>query len=152
MTTLSNHWLSAEFLAFRPAERLSPSAWAEKHRVLPRGQSARPGPWRNANAPYLAGLMDLCCNRDIEEITIVKAAQIGVSEALRNVIGYYAHQEPDPILLVLPDEQSGRKIVAQRIVPSLRDTPVLHKLFTDASRDIQTRHITLANGFTLRLG
>src|SRR5262249_24522249 len=50
------------------------------------------------SGPYLTGLMDLCCNRDIEEITIVKAAQIGVSEALRNVIGYFADKEPDPII------------------------------------------------------
>ncbi|GMU83739.1 MAG: hypothetical protein AMXMBFR47_36090 [Planctomycetota bacterium] len=120
--------------------------------MLTRMQSARPGPWRNDHAPYLAGLMDLCANRAVEELTIVKAAQIGVSETLRNVVGYYAHQEPDPVLLVLPDEQSGRKIVAQRIVPLLRDTPSLRQLFTDASRDIQLRHVTLANGFTLRLG
>lgn len=115
-------------------------------------QSARPGPWRNDHAPYLAGLMDLCANRAVEELTIVKAAQIGVSETLRNVVGYYAHQEPDPVLLVLPDEHSGRKIVAQRMVPLLRDTPSLRQLFTPASRDIQLRHVTLANGFTLRLG
>ncbi|MBL8880728.1 MAG: phage terminase large subunit family protein [Phycisphaerales bacterium] len=152
MLTLVSYWLPAELLAMRPAERLRPSAWAERHRVLTRMQSARSGPWRNAQAPYLAGLMDLCMRRDVEEVTIVKAAQVGVSEALRNVIGYYAHQEPDPILLVLPDEQSGRKIVAQRIVPLLRNTPCLREQFTAASRDIQLRHITLANGFTLRLG
>ena len=46
----------------------------------------------------LAGLMDLCARRDIEEITIVKAAQIGVSEALRNVIGYALRtRAPDQI-------------------------------------------------------
>jgi phage terminase large subunit GpA-like protein len=112
---IATRWLPAELAAWRPAERLPPSAWAEKHRVLTRTQSARHGKWRNAHAPHLAGLMDLCVRRDIEEITIVKAAQVGVSEALRNVIGYYAYQEPDPILLVLPDEQSGRKIVARRL-------------------------------------
>ncbi|MGE0481264.1 MAG: terminase gpA endonuclease subunit [Phycisphaerae bacterium] len=152
MTALLHDWLPAERAAWRPLERLQPSAWAERHRVLTRMQSARPGPWRNAHAPYLAGLMDFCARRDLEELTIVKGAQIGVSEAVRNVVGYYAHQEPDPILLVLPDEQSGRKIVAQRIIPLLRDTACLRAQFTSASRDIQLRHVTLANGFTLRLG
>src|SRR5262245_21581426 len=145
-------WLPIERVAWRPAERLSPSTWAERHRVLTRTQSARPGKWSNAQSPCLTGLMDLCADRSIEEITIVKAAQIGVSEAVRNVIGYYAHCEPDPILLVLPDEQSGRRIVAQRIVPLLKNTPCLHELFTAASRDVQLKHISLANGFTLKLG
>jgi phage terminase large subunit GpA-like protein len=152
MSNLIDRWLLSERTAWRPAVRLSPSTWAEQHRVLSRTQSARPGRWSNAQSPYLTGLMDLCARRDIEEITIVKAAQIGVSEAIRNVIGYYAHQEPDPILLVLPDEQTGRKIVAQRIVPLLKNTPVLLELFTTASRDVQLRHMSLANGFTLRLG
>ena len=149
---LLTRWLPAERSAWKPQERMRPSAWAERHRVLSRMQSARPGKWKNAQAPYLAGLMDLCARRGVEEITIVKAAQMGVSEALRNVVGCYAHQEPDPILLVLPDEQTGRKIVAQRIVPLLRTTPCLAELFTSASRDIQLRHVSLANGFTLRLG
>ncbi len=152
MPALLDRWLPAERAAWRPAERLAPSLWAERHRVLSRMQSARPGKWRNSHAPYLAGLMDLCVRRDVEELTIVKAAQVGVSEAIRNVIGYYAHQEPDPVLLVLPDEQSGRKIVAQRIIPLLRDTACLREQFTPASRDIQLRHLALANGFTLRLG
>jgi phage terminase large subunit GpA-like protein len=152
MHTIDCHWLPSERAAWRPAERLLPAAWAERWRVLTRAQSARPGRWRNANAPYLAGLMDLCTRRGVEEITICKAAQVGVSEALRNLIGYMAHQQPDPLLLVLPDEQTGRRIVAQRILPLLRDTACLRDLFTPASRDVQLRHITLANGFTLRLG
>jgi phage terminase large subunit GpA-like protein len=152
MSAVIGSWLPVERTAWRPAERLSPSTWAEKHWVMSRAQSARPGRWSNAQSPYLTGLMDLCARRDIEEITIVNAAQIGVREAIRNVIGYYAHQEPDPILLVLPDEQTGRKIVAQRIVPLLKNTPVLFERFTTASRDVQLRHMSLANGFTLRLG
>lgn len=152
MQSLLDKWLPSELAAWRPVERLSPAGWAERHRVLSRMQSARPGPWRGDNAPYLAGILDRCAAREVEELTIVKAAQVGVSEALRSVIGFYAHQEPDPILLVLPDEQTGRKIVAQRIVPLLRDTACLRQLFTRASRDVQLRHITLANGFTIRLG
>ena len=83
-----DHWLHRELRAWRPAARLCPSAWAERHRVLTRRQSARPGKWRNDNAPYLAGLMDLCTRREVEEITVVKAAQVGVSEAIRNVIAF----------------------------------------------------------------
>ena len=47
-----DHWLSTERAAWRPAERLSPSTWAERHWVLSRTQSARPGRWSNAQSPY----------------------------------------------------------------------------------------------------
>ena len=74
--------------------------------------------------------MDRCTDRNVEEITIVKAAQVGVSEAMRNVIGYFAYQEPDPVLYVMPDEQTGRKIFAQWIIPLLENMPCLRELLT----------------------
>ena len=96
--------------------------------------------------------MDLCADRSIEEITIGESRPDRRSRGIRNVIGYYAHQEPDTILVVMPDEQSSRRIVAQRIVPLLKNTPVLRELLTTASRDVQLRHVSLAKGFALRLG
>lgn len=113
--------------------------------------SARPGKWKNSIAPYLAGIMDAATDPTIEELVIRKAAQLGMSEAMRNLVGYFAHTDPDPVMLVLPDEHTGRKIIAQRVIPLLRDTPCLRELFTPQSRDVQLRHIALANGFTLRL-
>src|SRR5436190_20379665 len=103
-------WDDYERDAWKPPPRLKPSQWAEQYRRLTRGQSARPGPWKNANAPYLTGIMDLCFTPGVEEVNILKAAQVGASEAIRNVLGFWAHTDPDPVLLVLPDEKSGRKI------------------------------------------
>lgn len=135
-----------------PPPRLTPSQWAERYRKLSRMQSAYPGKWRNELAPYLAGFMDLCVRPELDEITFRKAAQVGVSEAVRNVIGYYAHQEPDPLLLVLPDEKKGRKIVRRRILPLFESTPCLKALLTDQARDQQLSEVALANGFLLSLG
>jgi len=138
--------------AWSPPEALSPSQWAVKHRTLTRRQSSRPGRWRHEHAPYLAGIMDLVTRPGVEEITVMKAAQVGVSEAMRNVIGRFAHLDPDPVLLVLPDEATGRKIMRRRILPLLQDTPVLRGLFTGVSADVQLASVTLNNGFTLSLG
>lgn len=145
-------WLERERRAWQPLERMRPSEWAAAHRYLSRAQSARPGPWNNAEAPYLVGLMDLCIGQGVRELNVMKAAQIGASEALRNVIGYLAHREPDPVLLVLPDENTGRKIMRRRILRLFRETPALRELFTDSGHDVQVGSITLANGFTLALG
>jgi hypothetical protein len=55
-------------------------------------------------------------------------------------------------LLVLPDENVGRRIMANRILPLFRSTAGLRDLTTRTARDVQLNSITLSNGFTLRLG
>lgn len=151
-STAESLWSKAERAAWRPPAVLSPSEWAERYRVLTRRQSSMTGPWRNDQAPDLAGVMDLAVERGIDELTIVKAAQRGVSEAIRNVIGYCAQREPDPLLLVLPGEDTGTRIIVKRIIPLFQDTPVLRELFTDRAQDVQSHSLVLANGFTLSLG
>lgn len=145
-------WSAAERDAWRWPAKLTPSTWAEKYRRLSRAQSSRFGQWRNATAPYLAGIMDLPfrCPR-VRRCYVLKAAQVGVSEALRNVLGYMASEEPDPCLLVLPDEKSGKTIFSDRIWPLLEDTEVLSSLTTARSRDISLYEVSLKNGWNLRL-
>lgn len=135
-----------------PEEPMLPSEWAKKFRTLTRKQSARPGRWHHENSPATVGIMDACAHEGVEEINLVKAAQMGGSEAIRNVIGYYAHQEPDPVLLVLPNEQFGRRIMGRRIIPLFNDTPSLRKLVSDRATDTQLSQIALLNGFVLSLG
>ena len=144
-------WTAAERVAWRPPEDITPSEWPEKYRTLPRGQSPRPGPWRNANAPYLAFIMDACDKAGVVQINVVKGSQGGISEAARNVIGYFAHRDPEPIGLALPDQTKGRKIVRNRLIPFFRETPVLRGLSTGVSADSQAEQIRLNNGFLLHL-
>jgi phage terminase large subunit GpA-like protein len=96
--------------------------------------------------------MDLAWRqRQVRKLYIRKAAQVGVSEAMRNVMGFMAHLEPDPVLLVLPDEKTGKRIMSKRILPLFEDTPVLRDLKTDAARDQGLTQVLLANGFNLSL-
>jgi phage terminase large subunit GpA-like protein len=138
--------------AVEPHERLLPSEWAEAYRVLSRRQSAFPGPWRNTKAPHLVGIMDACTIPGVEEVVVKKCAQAGVSEAMRNVLGWCADQEPDPFLYVMPTQDAASAIFRKRILPLLQDTPRLASLMTDRSRDIQLKDILLRNGFNLSPG
>jgi hypothetical protein len=91
-------------------ERLTPSQTAERYRTLSRRQSSRPGKWDNKNSPALVGIMDLAWVRgEVRKIYIRKAAQVGVSEAARNLLLHMAMREPDPVLLILPDEKTGKR-------------------------------------------
>jgi len=136
---------------FRPRERLRPSQWAQRHRFLKQDQSARTGPWRNEAAPYLKGAMDITARPGLVALNICKATQIGFSEAMRCVLGYWADYEPDPVGITLPDEKKGKDIVSRRILPLFRETPVLRRLMTSRSADAQRGQIRLRNGFLLSL-
>ena len=134
--------------AWKLLEPMLPSEWAEKYRVLTR--SNIPGPYRNENAPYLRGIMDLAVVPGVEQINVQKAAQVGVSEAERNLIGFFASREPDPIGLALPNKEKGKTIVRLNIIPLFAETSVLKDLIGSSS-DTQIEMITLSNGFLLEL-
>ena len=134
-----------------PVKILKPSAWAEKNRRLGIGQSNIPGPYRNEKTPYGAAIMDLCNIPGVSQLVIIKAAQMGISECLRNVIGWEAHQMPDPAGLAMPDEKKGRAIVDNRILPLFKTTPALKKLKTAKSSDATKQQVKLQNGFILHL-
>ena len=137
--------------AWRPPALLKPSEWASDNVVLPRGQTARPGPIDHRNAPYLAGLVDLLTIPGAYQVNIMKAGQIGVSEALRWYLGYLAANQPDPVGLALPDKDKGEAIVKARIVPLFNRTRSLRRLMTSRAHDIKKREISLANGWRLSL-
>ncbi len=136
---------------FLPPENLTPSQWAEKYRRLPRGQSNLSDRYKNALSPYSTAIMDLCAIPGLAQLVVIKAAQIGASEALRNVVGWAAHLVPDPAGIAMPDEKKGRAIVDNRILPLFRGTPPLKKLMTPRSADATKQQIKLQNGFILHL-
>ncbi|MGD0999485.1 MAG: terminase gpA endonuclease subunit [Candidatus Brocadiia bacterium] len=137
--------------ALQPTENLTPSQWAEKYRRLPRGQSNLSDRYKNALSPYSTTIMDLCAIPGLAQLVVIKAAQIGASEALRNVVGWAAHLVPDPAGIAMPDEKKGRAIVDNRILPLFRGTPPLKKLMTPRSADATKQQVKLQNGFILHL-
>ena len=130
---------------------MRPSEWAQQHRELQEKDAHAAGPWENARAPYLRGIMDLAAAPGVERIVVEKAAQIGVSEATRNLIGYWAHHDPAPMGLALPDKIRGEQIVSDRLMPLFQQTSVLRALLTSRAHDVKKQQITLANAFTIFL-
>ena len=81
--------------------------------------------WRNERTPYLVGIMDAFAEPGVEEIVFLKATQIGGSEALRNLLGFWIDNDPGPCMVVMPDEKSAEEAVKERIVPMLNASPAL---------------------------
>lgn len=120
----------------RPPPRLSVSEWADRERVLSPEASAEPGRWRTARAPYLKGILDAFSAQQVERVVVMSAAQVGKTEILNNVCGYFVDQDPSPILVVQPTVEMGHSWSKDRLAPMLRDTPALKQKVKDPkSRD-----------------
>jgi phage terminase large subunit GpA-like protein len=120
----------------RPPPRLTVSEWADEYRYLSSETAAEPGKWRTSRAPYQRGMMDACSDPEIERVVLMTAAQVGKTKILENVLGYYCHLNPAPILFMLPTLDLALTFSKDNLGPMFRDTPALSgKLSEVKSRD-----------------
>ena len=118
-----------------PPPDLTVSEWADQHRRLSRESSAEAGQWRTSRTPYLRGIMDAVNNPYIEDLVIMASAQVGKSEILLNILGYFIDYDPSPMLFIQPTEAKAKDFSKERIAPMIRDTPRLR----DRVGNVKTR-------------
>ena len=111
--------------AFKPPQKLKVSEWADRHRVLSSESSAEPGNWRTSRANYQKEIMDVVLDRDIETIVLMSSSQIGKTEILNNILGYYISQDPCPVLVMQPTLEMARTWSKDRLNPMLKSSKVL---------------------------
>lgn len=120
-------WTPEELHAIAVRERIAPSEWSEKYRVLGE-HSEEKGPMRLRRTPYAAGILDTLTEASVERVVLCKPAQIGGTEIGISVIGYFAHQEPCPVMLILADEDTAKYMARERIQPMFRESSALRSL------------------------
>jgi len=116
---------AAERDAWRLAEPMTVSRWADENRILDERTSAEPGRWRTARTAYLAGPMDAFTDPEVEEITVQKVPQSGGTEAIYNMLGYTIDREPGPTLLTMPREDDCDYAAENRLRPMVMLSPAL---------------------------
>lgn len=134
-------------LTVRPPPRLSLSDWADTYRVLSPEASSEPGKWYTSRAEYQREFLDVISDPTTEQVVLMMGSQLGKSEALLNILGYYIHNDPSPILLVQHSVDEARKFSTTRIAPLLRDTPALKKLTANV-KSRNTANTILSKTFT----
>ena len=69
--------------------------------------------------------MDVVLDRDIETIVLMSSSQIGKTEILNNILGYYISQDPCPVLVMQPTLEMARTWSKDRLNPMLKSSKVL---------------------------
>ena len=108
-----------------PPPELTVSGWADRYRKLSQEASAEPGQWNTDRAPYQREIMDAVNDAGVEEVVIMSSAQVGKTELILNIIGYYIDYDPSPILCLQPTLEMAQTFSKDRLAPMFRDTPVL---------------------------
>lgn len=129
MQTPIERIVNKTFESLKPPPKLKLSEWAERYGYLPAESSAEPGRWHNI--PYQVGIMDAISDPRIERVTVIKSARIGYTKLIGHAIGFYAHYDPCPLMVVQPTEADAEGYSKEEIAPMLRDTPALKGLFQD---------------------
>src|SRR6185436_12191382 len=118
---------------FKPVPKLTLSQWADEHRILP-PESPEPGKWRTRRAPYLREIMDACSDPRIERIVMKKSSQVGYTEVLLNLIGYYMDQQPSAMLMIQPTVDDAKDWAKERLEQMLKVTPRLRGKVKESGR------------------
>ena len=133
--------------AFKPPPDYSIDLWADNYRQLSPEASAEAGQWRTDRVPFQREIMRVITDPDVETVVFMKSAQVGATEMMSNIVGYYVDQEPSPILIMQPTLNMAQTYSKDRLAPMLRDTPKLR----DKVKDPRTRdaeNTTLHKKFT----
>lgn len=125
MTSASACLISEWAEAATPPPLFTVSEWADMHRILPETSAARGSRWRTRDTPYLRGIMDSVHEPGVRKIAVMKAAQVGGSECLHNILGYFIAYDPCPMLLVHPSKDVAEEWSKDRLADMLRSTPAL---------------------------
>jgi len=129
--------LRAMARALSPRKPLTVSQWADLERRLSSKGSAQAGQWITDNNPPLREPMDCMSARSaVHDTVLMFPIQFGKTEVAVNSLGYCMDHDPGPIMVCLPGEVSMNKWVAQKLTPTIEETPAMKRALTSvASRD-----------------
>ena len=128
--------LDEEARIFAPPSRLTPSEWSSRHRILPVGAAAHPGPWDPRITPYACEVLDAVLDPYCHEITAVFGAQSGKSTIGENLVGWIVSECPGPVIWVMPREGDYHHVHGARIVPMIQHSTELAKHLTGRVDDV----------------
>lgn len=99
--------------------------WADRYRYLSQESSSIPGRWKTSTVEVARGPMLAVTDPRVKKITVMGPTQLMKTELLNNIVGYFIHQDPSPIIVMQPTGKMAEAWSKDRLDKMLRDTPVL---------------------------
>ena len=129
--------LAAYTNGLRPEPDMLVSEWAQEYRILSQTSAAEPGRWRNERTPYLIEPMDaLSVYSGVEQVSVMKGAQGGWTEACANFIGFVVHKAPGPMMYLQPTVDTVKRFSRMRLAPMIESCePLRERIKQSKSRD-----------------
>lgn len=116
----------------RPVPRRNLIEWADEFRRLSKKAAAKPGRWRTAKVPMALGPTFAVTDPRVRTISAMAPTQEFKTELILNAAGYYVHQDPSPILMVLPTDKLGESFSKDRLSPLIDETPAIAAIGPDS--------------------
>ena len=122
---------------FEPPPRLTVTEWADQFRRLPTKGASEPGRWRTDRVPFLAEIMDcMSAGHPAKRVVFIKSVQVGATECLNNVVGWFVDTQKAPLMVVQPTLEMAERWSKQRLASMIEDSPSLSaKIAPARSRD-----------------
>lgn len=115
---------------FQPSAHLSPSEWAEKHRVITQGPM-RGQLWSNDLTPYLVEILDFIAAPWARRGVVHKSSRVGFTEGvIMNAFGWTVAMDPCPIAIVQPTDDEAKSFSKEQVNPFLELNPIVGERFT----------------------
>ena len=111
--------------ALRPPKKQTVSEWADNNRQLTTEGSAEPGQWDTSRAEYQRGIMDSVTDPLIQQVVVMKSAQVGWTEIINNIVGYFIENDPCPMMVIQPTENMCEAWSKDRFTPMVKATESL---------------------------
>jgi phage terminase large subunit GpA-like protein len=129
--------------AFRE-RRLRPCwQWAEEYRIIPKGLSAKPGPYRVATTPFMREPMESYDDPSVSIVVLMLASRIGKTATIPNLLGRDVMENPDYTLLCYPTLDSAKKFRKKELNPFFRENPCFNGLIDTKSRTSENEMMSL---------
>jgi len=119
---------------WRPPPDLKVSEWANQHRRLSPEDSAEPGDFDMDRTPFMREILDTVIDERVQQTWLKKGAQIAYTTNLCNILGYFIHQQPAPIMMLMPTLALANMLSKDRLSTMIRDSPVLAGLIDESTR------------------
>lgn len=94
------------------------------------------GKYRTGRVEIARGPMLAVTEPGVRKLTAMVATQLLKSTLIENIVGFHAHLDPCPMLIVQPKDAAALQFSKERVAPFIKATPVLRGLIgTSKTRD-----------------